>query len=146
MHQPGQQFVLELDIVEFASWEYLPNRPDAAAREICARSGRLHAITDLKQLRHRVCPFPAQRRAHVNAPGWCAISVRPAAARVLSGHVDYDVREVPDTSNPAEARGCGGTKAPKNMFKESALGNAPDAHRALMLHNPQNSNASLALH
>ena len=98
MHQPWQQFVLELDIVEFASREYLPNRPDAAAREICVRSIRLHTITDLKQLRHRAYPFPAQRRAHVDAPEWCAISVRPAAAHVLSGHADYDVREVPDTN------------------------------------------------
>jgi hypothetical protein len=56
MHQPWQQFVLEPDIVEFASREYLPNRPDAAAREIRPRSGRLHAIADLKRLRHRACP------------------------------------------------------------------------------------------
>ncbi len=118
MHQPWQQFVLESDIVEFAGWEYLPNRPDTAAREIRSWLGRLHAIADLKQLRHRACPSPAQRRAHADAPGWCAISVRPVVARVLSGHVDCDVREVPDTATPSRRRRA--REDAQNAFRESA--------------------------
>jgi hypothetical protein len=61
-------------------------------------------------------PFSAQRRAHANAPGWCAISVRPVAACVLSGHVDCAVREVPDTSTPSRSqRRAGERRCPKTL-------------------------------
>jgi hypothetical protein len=58
MHQPWQEFVLETDIVEFASRKHLPYRPDTAAGEISARSGCLDPITDLKRLCHLVCSSP----------------------------------------------------------------------------------------
>jgi hypothetical protein len=79
-------------------------------------------------------PSPAQWRAHANALGWCAISVRPGVARVLSGHVDCDVREVPDTTTPSR-RGRARNEDAQTAFRESALGNAPNAHRVLMRHN-----------
>jgi hypothetical protein len=57
MHQPWQKLVIETNVIEFASGEYLANRPTAAARQISTWMGGLHAIADLKHLRHLVSPF-----------------------------------------------------------------------------------------
>src|SRR4030095_8388945 len=51
-------FVIETHIIEFASLEHLSNRLLAAARETSVWLGGLHAIADLKHLRHGVGPSP----------------------------------------------------------------------------------------
>jgi hypothetical protein len=120
MHQPWQQFVLEPNIVEFASREYLPNRPDAAAREIRSRLGRLHAIADLKRLRHRACPSQPNGALTPTPLGgvpsvyaqWRRASCRDMSI-VLSGKF---LTQAPR----AEASGARGNEDAQKRFRESA--------------------------